>query len=89
MYVDKSRTPKFGGVQFLNDVADVASNSIVKAFEKNKEYDLFLRKTESLTEWKLKRVNNDCENIWIVICEKAKLIPETIQRYMELFRKLK
>ena len=85
MHVDKSKNPSFNGVHYINTVTDMANNSMVKAFEKNKDYDLYLRKNGNMTEWKVERVDFVNTNPWIVLSEKVKLVPETLQRYFENF----
>ena len=86
MNVNRPNTPTFNGVRYINIVADTASNNVVKAFEKNKEYDLFLRKLDDLTEWKIEKTNTIMpNNPWIAIWNNVKLTKEAIDRYLKLF----
>lgn len=89
MHVDKSKNPSFNGVRYINTVTDMANNSMVKAFEKNKEYDLFLRKLDDLTEWKIEKAKSkptiDKENPWVAIWNNVQLTKETVDKYLKLF----
>ena len=85
MHVDKSKNPSFNGVHYINTVTDMANNSMVKAFEKNKDFDLYLRKKGNKMEWKGERADFVNANPWIGLCERVKLVPETLQRYFKNF----
>ena len=85
MHVDKSKNPSFNGVCYINTVTDIANNSVVKAFEKNKDYDLYLRKNGNITERKVERADFINANPWIILCERVKLVPKSVQRYFEHF----
>ncbi len=89
MHVDKSKNPSFNGVRYINTVTDMANNSMVKAFEKNKEYDLFLRKLDGLTEWKIEKANSTQtlakKNPWVTLWGNVQLTKEAVDKYLKLF----
>ncbi len=85
MQVNESNNPSFKSVRYISPVKDLGENAMVRFFEKNKDFDLYLRKNGNMTEWKVERADFVNANPWIVLCERVKLVPETLQRYFEKF----